>query len=68
MSSRLGVDVGGTFTDLVFLDDQTGSVRVAKLPTTPEASEEAVLGVMRAHVPSSLLQSSTFFLHGAQSG
>jgi len=68
VSSRLGVDVGGTFTDLVFLDDQTGSVGVAKLPTTLEAPEEAVLGVIRAHVPSSLLQSSTFFLHAATVG
>jgi N-methylhydantoinase A len=36
MSSGLiaGVDVGGTFTDLVILDPVTGDVRLAKVPTT----------------------------------
>src|SRR5256886_605695 len=29
-----GVDVGGTFTDLVLVDEATGEVRVAKVPTT----------------------------------
>jgi N-methylhydantoinase A/oxoprolinase/acetone carboxylase beta subunit len=33
---RLGVDVGGTFTDLIFVDDEAGLIRVHKLPTTPE--------------------------------
>jgi N-methylhydantoinase A/oxoprolinase/acetone carboxylase beta subunit len=28
--TRLGVDVGGTFTDLIFYDDETGEVRVSK--------------------------------------
>jgi N-methylhydantoinase A len=30
----VGVDVGGTFTDLVCVDEATGEVRVAKVPTT----------------------------------
>ena len=30
----VGVDVGGTFTDLVLVDEATGAVRVAKVPTT----------------------------------
>jgi N-methylhydantoinase A/oxoprolinase/acetone carboxylase beta subunit len=33
---RLGVDVGGTFTDLIYVDDETGHVVVHKLPTTPD--------------------------------
>lgn len=33
---RLGIDVGGTFTDLVLLDDRTGRIAVAKTLTTPE--------------------------------
>ncbi|MGH3066670.1 MAG: hydantoinase/oxoprolinase family protein [Gaiellaceae bacterium] len=32
----MGVDVGGTFTDLVYVDDEAGVVHVHKLPTTPD--------------------------------
>src|ERR1700753_3014563 len=49
----LGVDVGGTFTDAVLLDD--GTVYTAKVPTTPGSESdggmsaiEAVLGVAGA--------------------
>ena len=35
MSSRLGVDVGGTFTDLIYYDETTQKIQVAKAPTTP---------------------------------
>jgi N-methylhydantoinase A/oxoprolinase/acetone carboxylase beta subunit len=33
---RLGVDVGGTFTDLIYVDDEAGKVMVHKLATTPD--------------------------------
>jgi N-methylhydantoinase A/oxoprolinase/acetone carboxylase beta subunit len=33
---RLGVDVGGTFTDLIYVDDEAGTVLVHKIPTTPD--------------------------------
>src|SRR5574341_464920 len=32
--ARIGVDIGGTFTDLVWVDDATGAVQVGKLLTT----------------------------------
>ncbi|PYO30039.1 MAG: hypothetical protein DMD86_13960 [Candidatus Rokuibacteriota bacterium] len=32
--ARIGVDIGGTFTDLVWVDETTGAVRVGKLLTT----------------------------------
>ncbi|HKZ07382.1 MAG TPA: hydantoinase/oxoprolinase family protein [Methylomirabilota bacterium] len=45
---RLGVDIGGTFTDLVWMDDATGAVRVGKLLTTPKDPAQAVeQGVLR---------------------
>jgi len=34
-SVRLGIDIGGTFTDIVLLDEATGEVRIYKLPSTP---------------------------------
>ena len=31
-----GIDVGGTFTDLIAIDGESGAVRLAKVPTTPD--------------------------------
>jgi N-methylhydantoinase A/oxoprolinase/acetone carboxylase beta subunit len=43
---RVGVDVGGTFTDLVYVDDEAGVVQVYKLPTTPDdPSQGTVQGI-----------------------
>ena len=46
MATRIGVDVGGTFTDLIFYDDETGEVRVDKEPTTPAAPEHGVIAAV----------------------
>ncbi|MCC6173479.1 MAG: hypothetical protein IT481_15775, partial [Gammaproteobacteria bacterium] len=35
MSYRLGVDVGGTFTDLLLVNEKTGKTWSAKVPSTP---------------------------------
>ncbi len=40
---RLGVDVGGTFTDLLLLDATGGKSYTAKVPSTPEDSSKGVL-------------------------
>ena len=43
---RLGVDVGGTFTDLIYVDDEAGQILVHKLPTTPDdPSQGTVQGI-----------------------
>jgi N-methylhydantoinase A len=48
MSYRLGVDVGGTFTDLLLISEETGDTFTAKVPSTPEDSSIGVLnGVAR---------------------
>ena len=39
---RIGVDIGGTFTDLVVFDDVTGSFAVGKTLTTPRDPSQAV--------------------------
>jgi N-methylhydantoinase A len=47
---RIGVDIGGTFTDLVILDERAGEVRTLKVPSTPHDPSKAVLNaVRRAH-------------------
>ena len=48
MSYRLGVDVGGTFTDLLLINEQSGETHTAKVPSTPEDSSIGVLnGIAR---------------------
>ena len=48
MSYRLGVDVGGTFTDLLLINEESGKTFTAKVPSTPEDSSIGVLnGVTR---------------------
>jgi 5-oxoprolinase (ATP-hydrolysing)/N-methylhydantoinase A len=43
---RIGVDVGGTFTDLIYVDDEAGTVIVHKTPSTPaDPSEGTVKGI-----------------------
>jgi N-methylhydantoinase A len=45
---RLGVDVGGTFTDLLLIDESTGATYSAKVPSTPKDSSIGVLnGIAR---------------------
>ena len=34
-TSRLGVDIGGTFTDAVMMDEATGEIRLVKMSSTP---------------------------------
>lgn len=42
MSYRLGVDVGGTFTDLLLVNEKTGALHTAKVPSTPDDSSRGV--------------------------
>jgi N-methylhydantoinase A len=62
------VDVGGTFTDLVFYDDESGEVRVAKGSTTPLAPDEGVGSVVDEALTSEQLAAARFFLHGTTVG
>jgi N-methylhydantoinase A len=43
MTFRLGVDVGGTFTDLLLVNEETGETFTAKVSSTPHDSSIAVL-------------------------
>jgi N-methylhydantoinase A len=48
MSRIAGIDVGGTFTDLIVVDDESGEVRIAKVPTTVENQAFGVLAALDA--------------------
>jgi N-methylhydantoinase A len=48
MDYKLGVDVGGTFTDVLLIDTASGTIHTAKVPSTPEDSSIGVLnGIAR---------------------
>ncbi len=44
---RIGVDVGGTFTDLVLVDEESGEVTVDKVPSTPDDPARGVVTGVR---------------------
>jgi len=49
MSYRLGIDVGGTFTDVLLINDATGAMIPIKTPTTPHDQSQGVLnGIFEA--------------------
>ncbi|WP_206515449.1 hydantoinase/oxoprolinase family protein [Brevibacterium aurantiacum] len=59
---RVAVDVGGTFTDICIFDESTQSMRVTKVPSTPDNPMDAVLnGVKRANID---LSDVELFSHG----
>ncbi|OIQ54668.1 acetophenone carboxylase gamma subunit [Moorella thermoacetica] len=59
---RVATDIGGTFTDLVYLDEDTGRVGVAKTDTTPPEFEQ---GVINAIKKAGLTETGiNFFVHG----
>ena len=47
MAWRIGVDSGGTFTDVCLFDDATGAVAVWKVPSTPADPSEAIAWFFR---------------------
>lgn len=64
MTRRLGIDVGGTFTDFTLYDDASGEIEVLKLPSTADDQAVAVMqGVERlwraADGPLSVLHGTT---------
>jgi N-methylhydantoinase A len=46
--TRIGIDVGGTFTDLIGLDETSGELTKIKVPTTPLAPEQGVINALRS--------------------
>ena len=68
MSSRIGVDIGGTFTDFICYDESGNKVVIDKIPTTPDAPEKAVIEVIKRNLTKEHLSKVDFFLHGTTVG
>ena len=60
-STRVAVDVGGTFTDICVLDEASGAVSVAKVPSTSDPMEGVLAGVEEAGID---LRDVVVFSHG----
>jgi N-methylhydantoinase A len=59
--TSVAVDVGGTFTDVCVLDDDSGDIRVAKVPSTSDPLEGVLAGVEEAGID---LSEVRLFSHG----
>jgi N-methylhydantoinase A len=62
----LGIDIGGTFTDLVTMDQVSGELAMLKTPSTPAHPSRAVINgleelVMRDRIEPAAI---TYFVHG----
>lgn len=68
MATRIGVDIGGTFTDLICYDDDSGETLVEKVPTTQASPETGCVEAVKKAVPPALLNKSEYFLHGTTVG
>jgi N-methylhydantoinase A len=66
MAYRLGVDVGGTFTDLLLLDEISGRFWRRKTPSTPADSSVGILNGVEAVCADAGVKTSEIdvFLHG----
>ncbi len=65
-STMIGVDVGGTFTDVFVLDEATGAARVAKVPTTRPDQSGGFLDGIAAQVDDLGVVASV--VHGTTAG
>src|SRR5262249_48835558 len=66
---RVLVDTGGTFSDFVFFDEDSGKIAITKVPSTPKEPFQAVLnGVNELLDQGVAAQSISFFSHGTTVG
>ena len=60
-SVRVAVDIGGTFTDICILDDETNALRIAKVPSSKDPIDAALEGLEKAGID---LSEVSLFSHG----
>jgi N-methylhydantoinase A len=65
-SYRLGIDIGGTFTDFSLLDEATGKTTALKTPSIPARPEEAIFNGIRQLFTEFNIDPRhiTYFIHG----
>src|ERR1700751_5772733 len=66
---RVTVDTGGTFSDFVYLDEETGEISIAKLPSTPDDPSRAILAGIEALLATGVSAADVgYFCHGTTVG
>ncbi len=67
---RLGIDIGGTFTDFSLVDESTGETTIAKVPSTPSHPSKAVLdGLAQLSAKKGITPAEMgYFVHGTTIG
>src|SRR5215468_8564204 len=60
---RVATDIGGTFTDLVYLDEATGEIGIAKAATTPRNFAQGVIKTIEKAAFDA--KQTRFFVHGS---
>ena len=66
---RVTVDTGGTFSDFVYLNEETGAVTIGKLPSTPDDPSRAILQGVEALIAQGARAADIgFFCHGTTVG
>ena len=66
---RLTVDTGGTFSDFVYVNDDTREVSIAKIPSTPDDPSRAILAGVEELIAKGVKPDEIgFFCHGTTVG
>jgi N-methylhydantoinase A len=66
---RVTVDTGGTFSDFVFFNEETGQFNITKVPSTPKEPFQAVLNGVRELIDQGVeAKDISFFCHGTTVG
>ena len=69
MGYRLTVDTGGTFSDFVYLNEDTDEISVVKLPSTPDDPSKAILAGVQILLDKGVVPGDIrYFCHGTTVG
>ena len=63
---RLGIDVGGTFTDAMIINEETGEIRIGKVPSTPKDPSIGFLDAVDTILKENNIEAQdvTYVVHG----
>ena len=66
---RVTVDTGGTFSDFVYLNEDTGEVTISKVPSTPDDPSRAILAGIGSLTENGVRPADiSYFCHGTTVG